>query len=343
MKEEQIKQLVEQMEKGDQTAYKAMYEETQKGVYFICISFLHNEEDAKDAMQDTYLTAFKKLSQLREKEKFIPWLNQIAVNKCKKLLQKNAPVLIEEEDLNQLQAEENENFLPEEYITKKAKRKIVMDIMRKELSDIQYQTVILFYFNNLTIEEIADIMECPPGTVKYRLSISRTKIKEGVLEYEKKSKDKLYSFVGIPFLTSLFAVEVDAMEAPDIWSELSKKINTNSGSTKNELSMSENPSLKGKRKHTKIILGVAVAAVTVCVAVGITSAINKNNADNDFSDKNITSNTQTEFAEVESEENANIEETYQSDVEAETTNADVHEAFKLQIRWLTSCTGQAFL
>ena len=147
MEEQKIKELVQRMKQGEQTAFEEVYRETYRSVYFICLGFMKNEENAKDAMQDTYMTAFSKLEQLKEEEKFVAWLKQIAVNRCKRLLEKNGPELVDAEDLENLKKEENENFLPEEYITNKAKRKIVMDIMRKKLSDIQYQTVILFYFN----------------------------------------------------------------------------------------------------------------------------------------------------------------------------------------------------
>ncbi|MBQ8413104.1 MAG: hypothetical protein IJX12_05800 [Lachnospiraceae bacterium] len=99
-----------------------------------------------------------------------------------------------------------------------------MDIMREQLSDIQYQTVILYYFNGLTIEEIADIMECPPGTVKYRLSIARGKIKEGVLEYENINNDKLYSVAGIPLLAGLLTAEATGLTVPDIYPEIFNSI-----------------------------------------------------------------------------------------------------------------------
>lgn len=225
MEQEKTARLVERIQNGDRKAFEEIYQETSKTVYFICISFLNNEEDAKDVMQDTYITAYQKLEQLQEKEKFTAWISQIAVNKCKKLLLKNSPMLMEPESMTNMATESNESFLPEEYITQKSKRKIVMDIMRKKLSDIQYQTVILFYFNDLSIEEIADIMECPPGTVKYRLSVSRAKIKEGVLEYENESKDKLYSFAPIPFLAGLLAMEAENIIAPDIWAEISQNLN----------------------------------------------------------------------------------------------------------------------
>ena len=224
MEQKEIAKLVEKLQNGDKQAFETLYQETSKTVYFICISFLNNEEDAKDVMQETYITAYQKLEQLQDKEKFAAWISQIAVNKCKKILLKNSPTLMEPESMTNLATESNESFLPEEYITQKSKRKIVMDIMRKKLSDIQYQTVILFYINDLSIEEIADIMECPPGTVKYRLSVSRAKIKEGVLEYENESKDKLYSFAPIPFLAGLLAMEAENIEAPDVWSNIMQSL-----------------------------------------------------------------------------------------------------------------------
>ena len=224
MEQKEIAKLVEKLQNGDTQAFETLYQETSKTVYFICVSFLNNEEDAKDVMQDTYITAYQKLEQLQDKEKFTAWISQIAVNKCKKILLKNSPTLMEPENMTNLATEKNESFLPEEYITQKSKRKIVMDIMRKKLSDIQYQTVILFYFNDLSIEEIADIMECPPGTVKYRLSVSRAKIKEGVLEYENESKDKLYSFSPIPFLAGLLAMEAEHIEAPNVWENIMQSL-----------------------------------------------------------------------------------------------------------------------
>ncbi|MBQ8166495.1 MAG: hypothetical protein IJZ96_05590, partial [Lachnospiraceae bacterium] len=55
MKDKQIKKLVEAMEKGDNKAFEKLYEETSKTVYFICLSFLGNEQDAQDVMQEVYI------------------------------------------------------------------------------------------------------------------------------------------------------------------------------------------------------------------------------------------------------------------------------------------------
>lgn len=220
-----FEELVKEFLEGNNKAFEAIYMATYKNVYFTCLSFLKNEKDAEDVTQDVYEAVYKNVKTLKNPENLQVWIYKIAVNKCKNVLKKEKAILVEEETLENVVIEKNENFLPEEYITEKSKRKIVMDIMRKKLSDIQYQTVILFYFNELSVEEIADIMECPPGTVKYRLSVSRAKIKEGVLEYEKQSRDKLYSFAPIPFLTGLLAMEAEAAETPEMWSGIVQRLN----------------------------------------------------------------------------------------------------------------------
>ena len=137
MDENEIRQLVEMVKQGDQAAFESLYMLSGRAVYFICAGFLGNEEDAKDIMQEVYITAYEKLDQLNDGAKFVPWINQIAVNKCKTVLLKKSSDFIDVEDMDNQLTEENENFLPEEYITQKEKRKLVMDIMRKSLSDIQ--------------------------------------------------------------------------------------------------------------------------------------------------------------------------------------------------------------
>lgn len=226
MDKDQLSLLVERIKLGDQTSFEELYSVSSRSIYFTCISFLRNEEDAKDVMQDVYITVYEKINSLNDAEKLISWMNKIAINKCKKLLMKRTAVFADVENAGDEPTEENENFLPEEYITQKEKRKLVMDIMRNTLSDIQYKTVILYYFNGLSIEETANIMECPTGTVKYRLSVARAKIREGVDAYENRSGDKLYSIVGLPLLMRLLHEEAESMAVPDMMQKIMEAISS---------------------------------------------------------------------------------------------------------------------
>lgn len=85
------------------------------------------------------------------------------------------------------EAETDELMLPEEYITKAEKRKVLLQIMEDTLSFNQYQTVLMFYFDEMSISEIAQGLEISEGTVKSRLNSSRAKMKTAIEDYEKRA------------------------------------------------------------------------------------------------------------------------------------------------------------
>lgn len=219
-----ISSAVEKALNGDKNAFERLYNLTSKGVYFTCRSFVSNESDIKDIMQETYLTAFQKLSTLNGRSKFQAWVNRIAANKCKNFLVKPADLSLENEIEEGFQPEDEQNILPEEYITDTEKRRMIMNIVRNALPPEQYQTIILFYFDEMSISDIAEIMGCPEGTVKFRLHAARTKIKREVLSYEEKNDDRLHSIVGIPFFTRLFRAEAESVRAPYNYSDLSASL-----------------------------------------------------------------------------------------------------------------------
>lgn len=200
---EQIQELITRVINGDTQAFEEIYQATYRQVYYTAFSFLKNEQNTLDVMQDTYITALTHLQQLENPERIVAWLNRIAVNKCKDFLMKKIPEPVEENSIDTELLEENDNFLPESYVLNAEKRKIILTIMQEELTAIQYQTILLYYFDGMSVPEIAACMECPEGTVKYRLSAARGKIKQGVQDYENTSGIKLYSSGSVALLTAI--------------------------------------------------------------------------------------------------------------------------------------------
>lgn len=214
---ENIQDLVARVISGDMQAFEAIYQATYRQVYYTCLSFLRNEQNTLDMMQETYITALTHLQQLDEPERITAWLNRIAVNKCKDFLTKKMPVLMDDDSIiDQPVLEENDNFLPESYVLNAEKRKIILTIMQEELTAIQYQTILLYYFDGMSVPEIAACMECPEGTVKYRLSAARGKIKQGVQDYENTSGIKLYSSGSVALLTAIFVAESQSLVIPNV-------------------------------------------------------------------------------------------------------------------------------
>ncbi len=262
---------------GDQKAFEELYKSTYKKVHFTCMAFLKNEEDVADIEQDIYIIVLKSLNTLEDKSKFESWLGKITVNKCRDFLKKNKPTLVEDEVLAEAIVEEDELKLPEEYVSNKAKRKILMDIIRDCLSDNLYQTVILFYFHDMSASEIAELMECPVGTITSRLCLARTKIKEAVLAYEKKSGDKLHAIVLVPVLAMLFKEEALAMEPVNICDNI---LNISSTGITTAKVAKTGGKIMFKSLKMKVVAAV-VAATVIAGGIGVALIVNNNKEENE--------------------------------------------------------------
>lgn len=210
-----IKELVLSAKNGNKKAFDKLYELTSNKVWFTCISLLKDEENAKDIMQETYITAFLKLDTLKDEEKFCGWLTAIATNKSKNKLKGKVEYQIDDEVLI-AETETDELMLPEEYINKAEKRKVLLQIIEDTLSFNQYQVVLMFYFNELSIAEIAQALEISEGTVKSRLNSSRAKMKTAIEDYENKSGDRLHGVVFVPFFTTIFREQAKSLSVPSI-------------------------------------------------------------------------------------------------------------------------------
>lgn len=211
-----ISHLVEKIKKGDNKSFEKLYKLTEREVWFTCISFLKNETTAQDIMQETYITAFLKIQSLEKSSQIRSWLNRIAVNKCKNYLKGKGEIQLGDEIFENQAIVDERISIPEEYISDKAKREIILSIMQEVLSDVQYQTVIMHYFNEMTVDEIAEVFECSRGTVLSRLNYSRAKMKTAIEDYENKSGDKLHGVVVVPFFTTIFKEEAKSLAVPNI-------------------------------------------------------------------------------------------------------------------------------
>ena len=277
-----IKELVLSAKNGNKKAFDKLYKLTSNDVWFTCVSLLKDEENAKDIMQETYITAFLKLDTLKDEEKFCGWLTAIATNKCKNKLKGKVEYQIDDEVLI-TEAETDELMLPEEYITKAEKRKVLLQIMEDTLSFNQYQVVLMFYFNELSIAEIAQALEISEGTVKSRLNSSRAKMKTAIEDYEKKSGDKLHGVVVVPFFTTIFKEEAKSLAVPNITIKLpngqtlatsaTKGIATGAKSTVSSI-VKATTTATVKTKVIAVVCGATILAGISAVGISILAGCN---------------------------------------------------------------------
>ncbi|MBR6101009.1 MAG: sigma-70 family RNA polymerase sigma factor [Ruminococcus sp.] len=259
MNDEKWRELTRRALKGDSSAFGELYEASKKSVYFICLKMIGNENDAKDAMQNTYLTAYQKLGELDDGANFVKWVNGIAANKCREMFRIRSDDSLDEKVEEGVEFRDEE-FIPEDYITDKAKRRIIMQIIERELTDVQRQTVILYYYNQLTVTQISQIMGCTDSAVKYRLCTARDKIREAVLIYEKEHDDRLHAIIPTPVLTKIFRAEAEELIVPDI---RSAAVNAVSKSSANSITEELGGNQMKNAVIGKVVAGVAAGALAV--------------------------------------------------------------------------------
>ena len=277
-----IKELVLSAKNGNKKAFDKLYKLTSNNVWFTCVSLLKDEENAKDIMQETYITAFLKLDTLKDEEKFCGWLTAIATNKSKNKLKGKVEYQIDDEVLI-AKTETDELMLPEEYINKAEKRKVLLQIIEDTLSFNQYQVVLMFYFNELSIAEIAQALEISEGTVKSRLNSSRAKMKTAIEDYENKSGDKLHGVVFVPFFTTIFREQAKSLAVPNITIKLpngqtlatsaTKGIATGAKSTVSSI-VKATANATVKAKVIAVVCGATILAGTSAVGISILAGCN---------------------------------------------------------------------
>ena len=199
--------LLERARSGEEDALTEIYRKSNRELYHVVKVMIQDDDTVYDILQDTYIKAFDRLDQLKEEEKLIPWLKTIANNTAKDWLKKKKPVFFSELSTGE-DADENffENSIeddrtavnPEITMDENESRRLVMGIL-DQLPAEQRLVVGMFYYEELSVKEIADVLGVSENTVKSRLSYARKKIKESVLILEKESGIRLHTVAPLPF------------------------------------------------------------------------------------------------------------------------------------------------
>lgn len=154
--------------------FTILINENRLKIYKTAMAILKNEDDANDAIQDTLLSAYRNIDKLNHKEYFVTWIITILRNKCFDIIKKNKKVI----NLDYDTLENTEKY----YDTYKEESAVEMAInkLEKELKEI----TVLYYYDELSVKDIANMIKIPEGTVKSRLSRIRGILKEYIEEEE---------------------------------------------------------------------------------------------------------------------------------------------------------------
>lgn len=169
MDSEKLRKLARQ---NDEAAQRELFEAFYRRTYAVVFSILRHHESAEDITQDVFIKAFQNLKQLREPEKFGAWLAVIGSNLARNHFKREKKVVYSDD----MAPFENGGFNSTEEIVL---RDLQGDQVRRAIRELpheQYQVVILQYYYDLKIEEIATLLKISAGTVKSRLFRAREKL-----------------------------------------------------------------------------------------------------------------------------------------------------------------------
>ena len=191
---------------GDQAALTDLYNRTYNAVYNTIRFMVKDEDAALDILQDSYIKAFGSFGQLQEAAKFEAWVKRIARNKAIDYLRQEKPVTFtslageESDDVPDFEDDRPEN-LPEVVIDRQETTRLINEIL-DSLPEEQRTCISLFYYDQLSVKEIAAELGVTEATVKSRLNYGRKKVETQVRALEKKGV-KLYGLAPIPLLMLL--------------------------------------------------------------------------------------------------------------------------------------------
>lgn len=195
--------LIVKAQSGDQGAMEEILRAAHTPVSYQCRKLLRDPQNAEDMTQEVLLVVYTKLGTLKTPEAFWGWLNRTTVNRCLNAMNRNHVELqfAEDEDghsvLDNLE-EMDEQQVPDRALDNAETTRMIEEIV-DSLPEAQRICILMYYYDEMSVKEIAETLGVPENTVKSRLNYARKAIKEQVLDYEKKGV-KLYGLSPLPFL-----------------------------------------------------------------------------------------------------------------------------------------------
>lgn len=165
---------------GCPETFEALISTMKVKMYKTAMAILKNDDDACDAIQEALMSAYRNFGSLQNKSYFSTWIIRILINKCYDIIQKNKKVTYLN---NKLEMNENDRYYDTYSVESDVER--ILNSIDKDLKIV----TVLYYFDELSVKEISEMLNIPEGTVKSRLSRARDKIYDILKKEEGESND----------------------------------------------------------------------------------------------------------------------------------------------------------
>jgi RNA polymerase sigma-70 factor, ECF subfamily len=172
-------ELIERSCKGDSEAFGVLVERYQHRVVGVALAVVHNQDDAIELAQETFIRAYENLSKFESRSSFSTWLYRIAANLAIDFWRREGRhVVLHGEDadteISKLPTTQGDSF-------KEASRSELSARLKQALEELtpEHRAVILLReVEGMSYDEISDVLQCPRGTVMSRLHYARTHLRK---------------------------------------------------------------------------------------------------------------------------------------------------------------------
>jgi RNA polymerase sigma-70 factor (ECF subfamily) len=185
--------LVKRAKSGDYRAFDLLVLKYQSRLISTAFKFVKDVQIAEDIVQDSFIKAFNALESFREDSSFYTWIYRITVNTSKNfLVSKKRKSELLNSDLSEeasYEVEPVETYSPEDLLQATQLKKVITETIA-QLGEDTRTALTLRELDGLSYEQIADVVNCPVGTVRSRIFRGREVIDEAISQYKQDNKTK---------------------------------------------------------------------------------------------------------------------------------------------------------
>lgn len=169
--------LVHKAQQNNSDAFAELYALTYKHIYNYAGHYLRDEYLAQDAVQETYISALKNIKNIKDPSLFVAWLNQICFHVCFDLSKKNDKVWEANSELLTLLKDDRSDHNPEAHTESNTETDLVQQAITM-LPFNEKQVIVMRYYNELNLDEVAAAMQISRSSVKRYLQSGKEHLKE---------------------------------------------------------------------------------------------------------------------------------------------------------------------
>ena len=165
--------LIKKAIKGDSEAFISLIDKHELTMYKTAKAILNNEEDSGDAIQETILSAYKSISNLKNSKYFKTWLTRILINKCNDIVRANKNIVF------------IDKYTKEEFYEEDIDGRLEFDECFERLRSDYKLVLSLYYVDGFNTREISELLNENENTIKSRLSRGRKSFENFLLNNNK--------------------------------------------------------------------------------------------------------------------------------------------------------------